>query len=223
MKKLRIIILILIVSGILILKYGFRNSDSLLGHISNTVFNNNGFELNCTGLDKSEVNVIWSGEQHTKTILVSSGKQINDVPYEYGPNRFDVRLPNGVAFQVGHFKTRNWDPHDYTIDLKKDLSGYKITFIADGGDFEHSEQQFDLNGKLNGLSCSYYKNGNLSTRRTYIHGLQEGQSKFYFENGTIRVTDDFLHGKLNGYDIRYTPDGKVEYKTKYVNGEEVKE
>lgn len=214
---------ILFLGGLVYLKFACRNSDSVRAHISNLVFNNNTIILDCSGIERNDVDVFWKDDGETKKLIINSGQQIGQIRNEYGPNGLEVIIENDKIFKVGHWKTANWHSHDYRISLVKDSKRYEIKFIAEGPDYKHSEQEFDLNGKPDGLYRSYYENGNLSVEGTYNDGLQHGIFKDYYKNGKLRVSNAYLHGKLNGYDISYSEDGKVEYKTKYSNGNRIEE
>jgi antitoxin component YwqK of YwqJK toxin-antitoxin module len=209
-------------TSIVSLKFISRESDSIFLRISNELFDNNRIELKCDGIETKDVDVVWRSEDNEK-VIIKSGRKINKIGNDYGPNELEVKISNNIVFKLGNWKTANWHTHNYRIDIKKGLNGYKVNFIANGIDYEREEEEFDINGKRNGFYKSYYENGNLSVQGTYTNGLEEGQFIYYFKNGNIRATTDYLNGKINGYRISYTPDGKIEFKTKYSFGNEILE
>ena len=105
----------------------------------------------------------------------------------------------------------------------KNKKKYKIKFIANGPDFESFEQDFDLNGLPNGVVCGYFKNGDFSYKGNYEKGLKQRQFIYYYRNGKIRSTVNYLDNKLQGYKIDFDEKGNIKWKTKYLNGQEIKE
>ena len=199
----------------------FRNTDTILCRISNILNDNNGFSVETSGLDHSKIKIKWIYEVNHKLIF-SNGKQIAKIDHEYGPNRFEIQVNSSSKFNVGHFKTANWASHNYTIKINKNSTEYKIEFIADGSDYEHTISRYNLKSKLNGLSCSYHKNGKLSTIGNYLNGKPEGSFKFYHENGNIRAITNYLNGELHGRNVDYKENGDIEFESYYENGEEIK-
>ena len=111
MKKTLIILLILILGGILTLKFvskSFVNSDTIIGRISNILNRNNKIDLNCYGINKSDIDIIWITEETKPKLVIEEGKETGKIGHIYGPNRFKILLKNGLEFKVGHFKTNNW-------------------------------------------------------------------------------------------------------------------
>ena len=223
MKKYKFYILVFLIglTGFLLVKFAFRNSGSEISHVFNLIVNNNTTELTFSGIDKKDIRITWEAESGDKKIIFNAGEPIDKVDYEYGPNSFYITVDHHIQFNVGHFKTANWHSHAYTFDLKKDSKEYTITFIADGVDYEKVIQHFDLSGKINGKSESYFKNGNLSVQGNYKNGFQDGHFIYYNENGKPRVEENYIHGKLEGDAISYDKNGKVEKVEKYVKGKKV--
>jgi antitoxin component YwqK of YwqJK toxin-antitoxin module len=195
-KKVIITLIVISISFIalkLILK-SYRNTDTILCRISNILNENNGFAIQTSGLDQNKLEIIWINEMNQKHIY-SNGKQIAKIDHEYGKNGFEIQVNPSTKFNVGHIKTKNWTSHNYTIKINKDSTEYKIEFIANGPFYEHTIHRYNLKSKLHGTSCSYYKNGKLSTSGTYINGKMDGEYKFYNENGKIRAITYYKNGE----------------------------
>ena len=219
MKKISITLIILLMC-ILTLKFvskPFANSDTIMGRISNILNKNNKIELKCIDFYKKDVSITWKSEDFEQKFIIKNGRKINEMRYDYGPNRFSIQLSNGLIFNVGHFKTNCWHSHRYKFEITKKDDGYKIIFIANGPDYERDELMFDLSGIRNGIVKSFYANGNCSYEGNYKNGLREGSFVYYHRNGKIRVIDNFENDTLRGY-THFDKDGNLERKIKYVNG-----
>jgi antitoxin component YwqK of YwqJK toxin-antitoxin module len=224
MKKKLLIILISGLIGILILKIiskPFANSDMIIGRISNILNRNNSINLKCVGIDQKDVKVTWASDYTKPKLILENGKRSKKIEHFYGPNRFEIQLTNGLKFNGGHVKTKNWHSHRYEINVLKDSNGYKICFEAKGPDFEKYEQSFDLNGLLNGQEIGYNENGKYSYRGQYAKGLKQDSFIYYHNNGQIRVINEFLNDTLNGYVTNFDENGNLISKKKYINGQKI--
>lgn len=216
-RRLRIIVVILfcwLIGGYVILRNA-QNTDTIAARLSNLVFENNPVELKCIGVDRSQVEITWHA-QELAAVIFKKGEKISSIGQEYGPNAFDIWIGKTIL-HAGHWKFANWHSHDYLIKLVKVDSSYFLTFIADGPDFEHTEEQYDLNGKRTGRSRSYFRNGKLSVDRFYQNGWCEGNVIFYYENGNPRVRETYVGGKLHGEAVYYKTDGSIESVKNYGN------
>jgi len=229
MKKRLIKVLIIGFISVLILKFlskPFANSDSILGRISNLLNSNNLIELNSVGLDKKNIDLIWYPELTDSVLIIKNGKQVGEIGYNYGPNRFKIFLSNDLEFKVGHFKTNNWHPHQYKIDVSKDSSGYRIGFTANGNDYERLEKSFNNDGLLEGQMISFLENGNCSFQGDYKnglkHGLKQGLFKYYHKNGKIRATTQYLKDTLHGIVTKFDENGNQIRMEKYIKGKRKK-
>lgn len=221
-KAIRILLLVVavIVVGLLLLRFTFRNSDSFLGRVSSYLFNNNSLELVCIGVDSKYVDVLWITENGQRQI-VKAGTQVASIGYEYGPNSLLVTLSDSLNFKVGNWKTNKWNSHSYRIEITKDSFGYLVNFEAVGMNYDRTEIHYNWSGEMDGKYRMFYKNGELAVSATYRHGEPEGQIIYYYENGTIRASNEYSNGKANGWFLNYAPDGKVEFQTLYRDGQEV--
>ena len=225
MKKI-IISILLVPIGFIALKIiskQFTNTDTILCHISNVLNRNNEVVLNCYGINKRDVNICWYAEYRDSSLVISSGKLHGKIPYRKGVNRFDIRINNNFYFSISHNVKKDWYSYKYEFDLTKDIKGYKLKSIYNGPDFIRSELQFDSIGRLNGLESSFFDNGNCISKGTYTLGLKQGQFVYYYRNGQIRSTEDYLDDKLNGYITSFDENGELQGKTKFINGQELKD
>jgi hypothetical protein len=81
--------------------------------------------------------------------------------------------------------------------------GRKVIRLPDGGRMEGRLR----NGKRTGPWTSYFPNGMVRSRSTYIQGLEEGHTVVYHENGKPLYTGSYLHGMPYGEWIYYDPNG----------------
>ncbi len=64
-------------------------------------------------------------------------------------------------------------------------------------------------GKRNGITTTFYKDGTISTESNYINNVKTGVEKKYYENGAVYRTRQILNGKLNGEEKRFYRDGQL--------------
>ena len=66
---------------------------------------------------------------------------------------------------------------------------------------------------------TYFKNGKLSSERTYENSKLNGDMISYYENGLIETKVPFIDGKIDGTAVYFTNNGSKCKKVEYVNGE----
>jgi len=225
-KLLLPIILLLLIAGIFFLKFisePFVNSDTIIGRISNLLNRNNKIELTCMGIEKSEIDVSWNAERLKNILVIRKGALAGKIGHEYGPNRFKIKLANGIEFNTGHFKFNNWHSHIYKIEIKKDISGYSVGFEANGPDYVRSEQHFDLKGVPDGEVVEYNNKHFESFKGNYKKGLKQGQFVYFYRSGKVERTADYINDTIDGFITRYNENANIIRKTKYVKGLENKD
>ncbi|SNW62505.1 MORN-repeat protein [Orpheovirus IHUMI-LCC2] len=67
------------------------------------------------------------------------------------------------------------------------------------------------NGRKNGRSISWYRNGNIKMRRNYKDGELEGEYIQWDEDGNIKMKGNYKNGKLEGYYIQLHESGLIIY------------
>ena len=192
-----------------------------MGRVSNFLNSNNTLDLNCVGMDKSDISITWYPELHDARLIIKEGKEVGKIGYEYGLNEFKILLTNGVAFNVGHFKTNNWHAHQYEMEVKKDNKGYAVKFKANGVDFERTEKSYNDKGLPNGQIAGYFENGNLSFKEEFVNGKKQGQFIYYHRNGELRSTVDYIDDELHGYKKDYDEIGNIIRTKEFINGQQV--
>jgi antitoxin component YwqK of YwqJK toxin-antitoxin module len=65
------------------------------------------------------------------------------------------------------------------------------------------KNQYNVNGKKEGLWEEYWGNGEVSTRCTYKDGLIDGRYEYYYPNGTLNSVEEYIGGKKDGIVLRY--------------------
>ncbi len=70
-----------------------------------------------------------------------------------------------------------------------------------------------------GKVVTYFKNGKLSSERTYINGKLNGNVISYYENGLIDSKIPFVDDKIDGMALFFTDNGTKCKRVEYVNGE----
>jgi len=74
------------------------------------------------------------------------------------------------------------------------------------------------NDKLNGLQKTYFTNGKLAEKTSYVDGLKDGQSLIYADNGEITKDLYYQKGELHGPALYYNPKGVKLMEGVYTNG-----
>ena len=83
------------------------------------------------------------------------------------------------------------------------------------------EKAFYKDGKPEGLTEMYFKDGKLWQTHNWKDGEKEGLHVTYRENGILQFKDFYKDGKRDGVQETYGENGELSYKVCYRNGEEV--
>jgi antitoxin component YwqK of YwqJK toxin-antitoxin module len=102
----------------------------------------------------------------------------------------------------------------------------EIEHYSSGGFITHydkektkvKEEYFKMNGKMNGIYKSYWKNGQLCTEVNYIDDIMNGIKKSYFPNGQLEEELNYIDGKKNGIYKSYWENGQLEEEVNYIDG-----
>lgn len=79
----------------------------------------------------------------------------------------------------------------------------------------HIEEINYENGKRNGVSRTYDKNGNLVMEWEFKNDLRHGWNKSYYANGQLKMERLFQNDRLNGISKHYSPKGQLEEEINY--------
>ena len=74
-------------------------------------------------------------------------------------------------------------------------------------------------GKENGVSYSFYKNGDISSISYHKNDQLHGSSISFFTSGKIHIKQSFKDGKRDGYQVIYYGSGFIDSKIYYKDGE----
>ena len=86
-----------------------------------------------------------------------------------------------------------------------------MLYTKDGGRLEGEVH----NGLRTGPWASYFPNGGIRSRSTYVDGLEEGTTEVYHENGSTYYTGTYHKGKSIGEWIFFDPHGKEVRRVNY--------
>ncbi|HKJ82160.1 MAG TPA: TonB family protein [Ignavibacteriaceae bacterium] len=75
-----------------------------------------------------------------------------------------------------------------------------------------------VNGKQEGKSLSWYNNGQLKNEIIYINGKAGGKSLSWYEDGHQKSDYNYSNNSFDGDQIIYYDNGQIKRKDKYVNG-----
>ena len=73
-------------------------------------------------------------------------------------------------------------------------------------------------GKKDGPIEWYYENGQLLAKSTYVAGEQDGLNETYYENGQLKRKGNYVAGNLDGPHERYYENGQFEWKRTFAAG-----
>lgn len=74
------------------------------------------------------------------------------------------------------------------------------------------------NGKLNGSSKMYFKNGQIMQEENYENGLRDGIAKKWYENGQIKLEYNYTKGNLIGIQKKWYENGHLKEQTFFTLG-----
>lgn len=163
--------------------------------------------------------------------------------YQNGRIRYQGQFEAGK--EVGVFKYYSMVSSDHPIVVKtfsKDSDLAAVVFYTEKGLIESkgamegknrvgkwlyyhkdgktllSEENYE-NGRLNGISKTYYKTGTPTEILQYKNGELHGNIKRFADNGILIDDVNYIDGKLNGIAKYYNLEGKLIYTGMYENDE----
>ena len=125
------------------------------------------------------------------------------------------------SIHVGNFeyvtgtlvKAARYDPNDDDIcaggiHYFKDIRGAYY--------YAHLVARFPIN--FSGVKRTYYDNGQLATRRTFVNGIINGIEVSWYENGKLRYQCNYADKKPEGWVTTWYKNGRIESQYKYEDG-----
>lgn len=103
----------------------------------------------------------------------------------------------------------------YLKSNNKPLTGV-LRFEVNGA---HSETPYK-DGKIDGISRSYYKNGNVKAEVPHSNGDINGHIKWYYETGELERDMSYKNGLKDGFDKQYYKTGALQFLTPYKQGKQ---
>lgn len=114
-----------------------------------------------------------------------------------------IFIENGNEKIVSHYVSGQIS---LEIQLKDFIyEGELIKYNEDGAIYQ--KRSYTL-GLTNGLSESYYANGNREYHKTYMLGELNGESQWYYLNGNIKKKRQYYLGDSEGTDLYYNESGE---------------
>ena len=93
--------------------------------------------------------------------------------------------------------------------------------IGDGwqpGTSDYREEREYKNGKRNGLTKKWYKNGQLRSETNYKDGEKDGIHKVWYENGQLEWEGNYKDGQYEGLWKAWWKNGQLELEVNYKYG-----
>ena len=89
--------------------------------------------------------------------------------------------------------------------------GHQVLYLKDGGRMEGELRA----GKRVGPWASYFADGGIRSRSTYVDGLEEGPTEVFHENGLTYYSGAYHKGKSAGEWVFYDEQGKEQKRVMY--------
>lgn len=146
--KTALIILGLIFISISILP-NINPANKVLNYLNYLVWGND-LDVSCSdSLDETKLKIIFENEvaivqnfnpqeatrlmknpgyRLIRTIIYENGKQINDVPYDYGKQRLIIAYDDKTIGELGHWRTNAYHVHTYKVTLQ--LKENKVILVG---------------------------------------------------------------------------------------------
>ncbi len=152
--------------------------------------------------------ITWNALPRTPGSLkkVFKGNNLVEIAEYQTENEVNISIYNEAT---GKLEMEYWE-------IDNQLSGPYKTYFEDGFTLKQTGQI--INGKKQGLTKEYYKNGQLSFEYYLENGLLQGPFKKYHSSGLVATEGRFNHGELDGEIRRYTQFGKLESIENYERG-----
>ena len=102
------------------------------------------------------------------------------------------------------------------VTLNGDLfTGKLVTFDTKGGILDQTHY---VNGRRDGLSRSWFKNGVLGFEAHYVNGRKNGLVRSWWQNGNLRTQEYRKSGRREGVGLSWYPSGALFKKTNHEQG-----
>lgn len=136
---------------------------------------------------------------------------------------YTSRKPSAEGWYVNQEKDSVWTYYsefDGSVRIRESyiegkLNGVSRSFYPSG---EISEEVEWKDNVKYGAWTQYYKNGNPRLSGHYKDGLLQGSYEVFFSNNTIKISGNYLDNLSNGTWRYYDESGKEVYVLEYVNG-----
>ena len=99
------------------------------------------------------------------------------------------------------------------VNLKNGKKDGKSTWWYRNGQLDAIEYLKD--GKLFGTSTSWYPNGQMKSQGNWPNGIRDGKYRTWFENGQIWRDENWKHGNLDGKSTLWYKNGNKRYELNY--------
>lgn len=107
----------------------------------------------------------------------------------------------------------------YIVNEESPYTGMIFATHANG---QLSNERHYKDGKIHGISKSWYENGQLEAEISNKDGKQDGILKEWYENGQLKAVTSLKDSKLDGVSKIWDEDGKLIREITYKDGVEVK-
>ena len=91
------------------------------------------------------------------------------------------------------------------------VDGPQVITTKDGSRMEGNQR----NGKRDGPWASYFANGGIRSRITYVDGVEQGPTEVYHDNGMLYYTGQYADGKTTGEWVFFDPGGNELKRVQY--------
>lgn len=134
------------------------------------------------------------------------------------PTIIKVFEPKSTIAEVTYYQTNGLIESTGKMDGKLRISKWRY-FYPNGKTLMIEENY--INGILEGVFKSYFKNSKTSELLVYKNGKLHGNCKRFGDNGVLIEESNYENGQLNGAAAYYTTEGVLVAKGNYENDEKV--
>lgn len=131
----------------------------------------------------------------------------------------DGALEAELYYEQGHETKELWYHQNGMVKQKIIINeaGKALETFYDNGQPEWSEQ-FNPEGKLQGLRQEWHPNGQLAKQLNFEHGKEQGDRQKWYPNGQLEEKIHFIHGKQQGTACWYYDNGQLSLEIDLENG-----
>jgi antitoxin component YwqK of YwqJK toxin-antitoxin module len=99
-------------------------------------------------------------------------------------------------------------------------TGIKVCNLEQGVHYDFTKEKKDTykDGKRDGRSTWWYKNGHPYEDDYWVDGQRHGLCHYWYKNGQLEIEYNYVNGQRHGLCYEWYEDGQLQYERRYDNG-----